>query len=248
MKPSTKRMIIGAAALATAGLFGSLPYEGSSVAQQGVPTVHRDVALVDSVLLGEVTYDNGIYTDVVSPNGFEDTLFISYGAHAPAYLDTGGTGAIFDPTNVPSLEYLNDFDGSLTQLYDGYLADTVATEDEVNGLLGVQAADQAGLLATFDKDYIGALPTGDAAPVVGSASFDSALATIATSNDMAASSDFATYGEYFLTNLSAFTTDGLFTTSGLETTVADFTTGLDGLVTNLGTDLTALLGDLGGAF
>ena len=47
MRTTTKRTIIAAAALAAAGLFGSLPYDGSPLAQQGVPVQHRDVALVD---------------------------------------------------------------------------------------------------------------------------------------------------------------------------------------------------------
>jgi hypothetical protein len=239
MNLATKRTIIGAAALAAAGLIGSLPYEGTSVAQQGVPTVHHDVALVDVVDAGEITYNNGIDTDVVAPNGFEDSLFISYGAtDGPLFLDTAGKGAIFDPTNTPSLEYLNDFDGASTQLYDGYLADTVATEDEINGLLGVQAADQPALLANFEADYIGTAPT-----VALGSTFDSTLATIGTADDMAATSDFTAYGEYFLTNLTAFSTDGYFTTG-----LTDLTTDLDKLAVGLGTDFTTLFDVLATAF
>jgi hypothetical protein len=48
-------MVIAGAALAAAALFGSLPYDGSSQAQQGAPTVHRDVALVDEMLTPETT-------------------------------------------------------------------------------------------------------------------------------------------------------------------------------------------------
>ncbi len=46
MKAATRRTIIAAAALTAAGLFGSLPYHGSTQAL-GVPTEHHDVALVD---------------------------------------------------------------------------------------------------------------------------------------------------------------------------------------------------------
>ncbi|MGA8330547.1 MAG: hypothetical protein WB777_14770 [Mycobacterium sp.] len=51
------------AALAAAGLLGSLPFNGSSVAQQGVPTVHRDVALVD-IVSDETAYDSLLYKDL----------------------------------------------------------------------------------------------------------------------------------------------------------------------------------------
>jgi hypothetical protein len=47
MNVATKRTIIAAAALAAAGLFGSLPYDGTPEAQQGAPTVHGGVVLVD---------------------------------------------------------------------------------------------------------------------------------------------------------------------------------------------------------
>ncbi|MDT5226719.1 MAG: hypothetical protein QOH94_512, partial [Mycobacterium sp.] len=47
MKSGTKRTVIAGAALAAAGLFGSMPFDGSSVAQSGVPVQHHDVALVD---------------------------------------------------------------------------------------------------------------------------------------------------------------------------------------------------------
>ena len=64
MNAATKRTIIATAALAAAGLFGSLPYEGSTQAQQGAPTVHRDVALVD-ILTDEGTLDTALFNDVL---------------------------------------------------------------------------------------------------------------------------------------------------------------------------------------
>src|ERR1700679_3583941 len=63
MNTATKRAGIATAALAAAGLFGSLPFDGSSVAQRGVPTVHRDVALVD-IVSDEGAFDTLLYTDL----------------------------------------------------------------------------------------------------------------------------------------------------------------------------------------
>lgn len=228
MHVTTKRATIGAAAIAAAGFFGSLPFGGTPVAQQGAPTVHRDVALVDAVDTTEIAYINAIHTDVVAPNGFEDSLLTAYGAtNGPAYLDYSGTGAIFSP------EYLNAFDGGATQLYDGYLADTVALEDEINGLLGVQAADQPALLAALQADYIGELPS----TVTVGPNFDAALSLLGTTDDQAALSDFFTYGEYFLTNLASFSSDGLLTGASLEAGLS----ALEHLAVNLGGDFTSLV-------
>src|ERR1700744_367019 len=76
MNAATKRTIIATAALAAAGLFGSLPYEGSTQAQQGAPTVHRDVALVDitTLLTDEGTLDTALFNDVLGPTGAEEQL------------------------------------------------------------------------------------------------------------------------------------------------------------------------------
>ncbi|HEY1840894.1 MAG TPA: hypothetical protein VGG53_11845 [Mycobacterium sp.] len=80
MKVATKRMLIAAAALTAAGLYGSLPYHGPSQAQ-GVPTVHHDVALVDvtsSVLDAETGFDTMLYNDVLGPTGSEEMLLTSF--------------------------------------------------------------------------------------------------------------------------------------------------------------------------
>src|ERR1700733_2055796 len=78
MHAGTKRIVIGAAALTAAGLIGSLPYDGSPAAQQGAPTVHRDVALVDvsdTFLADEGTFDTALFNDVLGPTGAEEQLF-----------------------------------------------------------------------------------------------------------------------------------------------------------------------------
>ena len=71
MQTATRRTLIAAAALAAAGLFGSLPYHGSTQAQ-GIPTVHHDVALVDlgdTLLGGETSFDTTLYNDVLGAEG-----------------------------------------------------------------------------------------------------------------------------------------------------------------------------------
>ena len=79
MQTATRRTLIAAAALAAAGLFGSLPYHGSTQAQ-GIPTVHHDVALVDlgdTLLGGETSFDTTLYNDVLGAGGSEETLYNS---------------------------------------------------------------------------------------------------------------------------------------------------------------------------
>jgi hypothetical protein len=245
MHAVTKKAIIGAAAIAAAGLFGSLPYAGSPVAQQDAQSVqHHDVALVDAISDLEVLYLSDIRTDVVAPNGFEDSIWTAYEPNGNAFFDSTGTGGIFPvegtiggvPVEVGG--YLNDFDGGATQLYDGYLASTTALVDEINGLFGVQAADQPALLAALQADYIGTLP----ATVVTGANFDSVLSALGGTDDQAALADFGNYFEYFLTNLPSFSTDGYL--SGTDITA--LFTDLDKLGMSLATEFSTLLTGLFG--
>lgn len=78
MHTTTMRMVIGAAALAGPGLFGSLPHEGATVAQQGVPTVHRDVALVDAsdtIVTTEISLDDTRFTEFFGTSGAEADVY-----------------------------------------------------------------------------------------------------------------------------------------------------------------------------
>jgi hypothetical protein len=75
MHTATKRAVIAAAGLAAAGLFGSLPYDGSSLAQQGTPPFqHHDVALVgvtSPTVACEIALDDQLFNSVVSSTGLE---------------------------------------------------------------------------------------------------------------------------------------------------------------------------------
>ena len=151
MNVATKRAVIATAALAAAGLFGSLPYDGSPVAQQGVPTVHRDVALVDitdaTLLTDEGIYDKVLVTDVVAG---ENTLYTDL---SNTYSPTVANG-LLDTTTA--LGGAGDFNGAATAGFDGLYLDGLATEDEVNQLVGIsdttsQTAILADLTATIRR-------------------------------------------------------------------------------------------------
>lgn len=249
-----QRATIAAAAVAAAGLFGCLAQEGTPIAAQGARAVHADVTLVDASsaaatpdALGtaEIVYNNGIYSDLVGPNGFEDSLWTAYEPNGNTIFDSTGTGAIFpvagDIGGVPVTAggYLNVFDGGETQLYDAYLADSVAVEDEVNNLLGASSSDQAALLANFDADYI--TPVNQALPTIPlGADFDSTLSSLAGTDDQAALADFSTFTEYFLNNLASFSSDGFLTEAGLTAEL----TALENLGSGFATDFSALLTSL----
>ncbi|WIM88415.1 hypothetical protein PT015_02610 [Candidatus Mycobacterium wuenschmannii] len=246
MHAVTKRAIIGTAAIAAAGLFGSLPYSGSPVAEQDAPSVqHHDVALVDAVSDAEIAYINAIAVDVVHPNGFEDSVWTAFEPHGNEFFDSTGAGGIFPvegtiggvPVEVGG--YLNVFDGGATQLYDGYLASTTALLDEINGLFGAQAADQPLLLAALQADYIGDLPSTLA---VGP-NFDAVLSALGGTDDQAALADFGNYFEYFLTNLPSFSTDGYLSTTDITALFTD----LDKVGMQLFTDFSALVTGLFGS-
>ena len=91
MNAKTKRTVIAAAALGAAGLFGSLPFDGASVAQQGVPVQHHDVALVDTaspldtVIGYETSLDDSLYSGLYSSTGLYAELYngavTALGAH-----------------------------------------------------------------------------------------------------------------------------------------------------------------------
>lgn len=227
MNAATKRTIIATAALAAAGLFGSLPYEGSTQAQQGAPTVHRDVALVD-ILTDESAFDTALFNDVLGPTGAEEQLFTALGPNAATLLDT----------NTASPAFSGDFNGAESRLFEGLYLDTLASEDQLNQLLGVTpGASEAAILADYTSLPEAPLPTGDVLPVVGASGFDSDLTTIANGEFTLAFSDF----EGFLANLATDTT-GL---SDVSTLLTDLSSSF-GDLSNLSTDLSPILADLTG--
>ena len=217
MHTATKRTLVAAAALAAAGLFGSLPYHGSQA--QGVPTVHHDVALVDSseILGPETTFDTTFFNDVLGSGGAEEQFYNSVVAAdgatlANTLLDTDGASPL----------YSGIFNGAESRIFEGLFVDTLASEDQVNQLLGVSTSDsQAAILADLTNNFF-PLPTGGVEPVVGSG-FDTGLTTLANA-------DFAEGYQDLLGYLGSFTGD----LGGL------------GDLGSLGTDLTALLDGLVG--
>jgi hypothetical protein len=227
MHAGTKRIVIGAAALTAAGLIGSLPYDGSPAAQQAVPTVHRDVALVD-ILTDETAFDTLLFNDVLGPTGAEEQLFTALGANAATLLDT----------NTASPAFSGDFNGAESRLFEGLYLDTLASEDQLNQALGITpTASETAILADYTGLPEAPLPTGDVLPVVGATGFDSDLTTIANGEYTLALSDLEGYLASFATN-----TSGL---SDLSTILTDLSSSFSGL-SNLSTDFSTVLADLTG--
>lgn len=232
MNARTKRTVVATAALAAAGLFGSLPWNGSSVAQSGVPVERHDVALVDAastILTYETTLDDTLYSGLYGSTGVYAELYTqevtALGVPAADTLlgttVTGGADGIFD--------------GAANSFSSGVFLDTWAAEDEVNQLLGVSAAtSEAGILADIAKDPVAL--AGDTLPTAGAAGFDTDLMAIASADFSAATSEFTTY----LGSLPTALTD----VGGLSTLLGDLGLGSMG---GLGTDLTTLLDGLLGS-
>jgi hypothetical protein len=223
----TTRSIIAAAGLAAIGLAAWPP-----MTQQGVPTVHRDVALVDvtdsTLLTDEGTLDTTLWNDVLGPTGAEEQLYNALGSNAATLLDTDGA----------SPAYSGDFDGAESRLFDGVYLDTLASEDELNQALGVSAsASETAILNDWTSLPEAPLPTGDTLPTVGASGFDTDLTTIANGEYTLAIGDLEGY-------LASFATDssGL---SSLGTVFTDLGSSFSDL-SNLSGDLTTILGDLGG--
>jgi hypothetical protein len=250
MHAGTKRIVIGAAALTAAGLLGSLPFDGTQVAQQGVPTVHRDVALVDDftpLLTDEGTFDTALFNDVLGPTGAEETLFNTLAtALSGGTLDATGTAdatTLLDATGASPL-FSGDFNGAESRLFEGLYLDTLASEDSLNQALGATPTEsETAILADYTSLPEAPLPTGDTLPVVGATGFDTDLTTIANGEFSDATADF----EGFLTNLST-DSSGLTDFGTLLTDLSDSFSGLStGLTTDFSTvitDVTSLLGGL----
>jgi hypothetical protein len=250
MHTATKRTLVAGAALAAAGLLGSLPYHGP-VQAQGIPTQHHDVALVDlgdTIVGSETSLDDSLFTSVFGPSGVEAEL---YNGLATA-LGGGTSGdnlatALLDATGGSPI-YSADFDGALSRLAGGTFFDTWASEDQVNQLLGVSATEsQTLILADIEKDFI-PIPTstgltdGDLSSAIGTSTFDTDLTQIANADFTTATGDF----EGWLANLPTALADlggGSGDLGGLSTLIGDLTGDLTGGTT--GDGLSFLTGDLG---
>lgn len=271
MKAVSRHILIAAGALTAAGLFGSLPYNGS-IQAQGVPVQHHDVALVDvtdaTLLLDEGTLDNAFFNDVLGPTGAEATL---YNELATAFGASQAT-TLLDATGAEPI-YSGAFNGAESRAFEALFLDGLVAEDQVNQLVGVtSSASQAELLAVFNADFV-PIPAGtdltaaDLAAAVGTSALDTDLTTIANADYALAASDFEGYlvalssDPSSLGDLSTLLTDLSSSFSGLSTSLsADFTTvltdvtslltggldlgslgGLDGILTSLLTDVGSTL-------
>lgn len=234
MHAATTRSIIAAAGLAAIGLV-FWPQHAMPLAQQAIPTVHRDVALVDatSALLGaEGAFDTTLWNDVLGAGGAEQTLYNSlvtaFGAtEAQTLLDT----------NTASPVWSGDFNGAESRLFEGLYLDTLAGEDEMNQALGITpAVSEAAILNDWTSLPEAPLPSGDVLPMVGATGFDTALMNIANGEFTLAVSDFQGYLASFATDPSAL--------GSLGTVFTDLGSSFSDL-SNLSGDLSTILTDLG---
>jgi hypothetical protein len=238
MHAGTKRIVIGAAALTAAGLIGSLPYDGSPAAQQGVPTVHRDVALVD-ILTDETAFDTLLFNDVLGPHGAEEVLFSDLSSTA---LGIPGATTLLDATGANPI-FSGDFNGAESRLFEGLFLNTLVSEDQLNQLSSITpTVSETAIYNDFVTNFVPipsstGLTDASLLGAVGTPAFDTDLTTIANADYTLAVSDF----EGFLTNL-ATDTSGL---GSLSTLLTDFSSSFSDL-SNLSTDFSTVLADLTG--
>lgn len=230
MHTATKRTLIAAAAMTAAGLFGSLPYHGSTQAQ-GVPTVHRDVALVDTasdILASEIGLDDQVFSSIFGPTGAEASLYNSF-------VDSfGATNAqILLDTNTAEPVYSGVLNGAVSRLSDSLLYDTWAGENSINALFGITpSVSETAILADINADFV-PLPTGFELPAVGDPSFTTDLLAIANADMTAGYNDLLGYFADVSANLGNLDFGDL---GGLSGLLGDLTGGLD---------LGSILGGLG---
>jgi hypothetical protein len=232
MHTATKRTLIAAAALTAAGLYGSLPYHGSTQAQ-GVPTVHQDVALVDTasdILSLETGFDDQVFSSIFGSTGAEEQLYQSF---VTAFGETNAQ--ILLDTNTAEPVFSGVLNGAVSRLSDSLLYDTWAGESEINALFGIDpSVSDAAILADINADFV-PLPTGFELPDAGDPNFASDLLAIASADMTAGYNDLLGYFADVSTNLGNLDLGDL---GGLG--------GLLGDTGNLGDLLTNLLGDLTG--
>jgi hypothetical protein len=242
MHAATKRAVIAAAGLAAAGLLGSLPYDGSPLAQQGSPVQHHDVTLVDAdatLLLDEGTLDNALFNDVLGAGGAEEQLFNALASTT----STAEATTLLDATGAVPI-YAGDFNGAESRAFEALFLDGLVAQDQLNGLLGVSdAASQGELLSIFTTDFVpipasAGVTAADLAGAVGTSAFDTDLTSIANADFALAASDF----EGYLTSLAADTSN----LGDFSTLLTDLSASFSDLSTNLTTDFSTVLTDVTG--
>jgi hypothetical protein len=239
MKAATRRTIIAAGALTAAGLFGSLPYHGSTQAQ-GVPTQHHDIALVDSftTLLGdEGTLDNAFWGDVLGPSGAEEQLYSALSSafgpsEATKLLDATGANPIFSGA----------FNGAESRGFEALFLNGLVGEDQLNQALGVPVGEsQAELLSVFNADFVpipasSGVTLAELTNAVGTSAFDTDLTSIANADYALAASDFQGYLASLAGDTSAL--------GEIGTLLTDLSNSFSDLGTNLTTDFSAVITDI----
>jgi hypothetical protein len=241
MHAATKRAVIAAAGLAAAGLLGSLPYDGSPLAQQGAPVQHHDVALVDvtdaTLLLDESTLDNALFNDVLGPTGAEEQLFTALATAT----STSEATTLLDATGANPI-YSGDFNGAESRAFEALFLDGLVAQDQVNQLVGVSdTASQSELLTILTTDFVpipasAGVTAADLAGAVGTSAFDTDLTSIANADFALAASDF----EGYLTSLAADTSN----LGDFSTLLTDLSASFSDLSTNLTTDFSTVLTDV----
>jgi hypothetical protein len=265
MHVAAKRAIVAAAAVAAAGLYGSLSYDGQMVAQSGVPTVHHDVALVDGTsplsdvtelaaasgptaaqttfLTAENVFNDEAYKALFGPGGFEASLYTGLGANANNFLDT---------TNALGASGI--FDGATSQYFDGVYADGLLGEDYLNQALGISStASETSILAQLANDPFvdptGTATTGEEAqilalegltPGASAGTFDGDLAGLAQAFYTQSFTDLTGYETYLSNNMAELTSAGFSLDSILTSVTTDLSNAVSGLSTDFTTFTTAL--------
>jgi hypothetical protein len=238
MRAARKRAVIAAAGLTAAGLFGSLPYDGSPLAQQGAPVQHHDVALVDvtsPIVASEVALDDSLYSGLY---GSTTGLYAELYNNTVTALGATTADSLLGTTVAGGADGI--FDGAANSFSSGVFLDTWAAEDELNQLLGVTAtASETAILADIGTDPVAL--AGDTLPTAGATGFDADLMTIATADFTNATSEFTSYLDGLPTALGDLgSLSGLLGDLGLGS-LGD---GVGGLGTDLTTLLDGLLGSL----
>jgi hypothetical protein len=254
MHVAAKRAIVAAAAVAAAGLYGSLSYDGQMVAQPGLRTVHQDVALVDvdvddtaiaaasaaaptageiaTFLTAENVFNNEAYQAVFGPTGFEATLYSDVGTNANLFLDTTSAAGIFD--------------GATSQYFDGVYADGLLGEDFLNQALGIGAStSEASLLTQLADDPFVATTAAEQTEITAlesattASTFDGDLSGLAQAFYTQSFTDLTGYFTYLSDNATALSSAG-FDTS-LSTILGDVSTDLTNAVSGLSTDFSTFI-------
>jgi hypothetical protein len=239
MKAATRRTIIAAGALTAAGLFGSLPYHGSTQAL-GVPIQHHDVTLVDAeatLLLDEAILNNAFWNDVLGPTGAEEQLFSALSStlgtsEATTLLDATGANPIFSGA----------FNGAESRGFEALFLNALVGEDQLNQALGVSPLlSQGDLLTVFNLDFVPIPASSGVTPAeliaaLGTPAFDQDLTSIANADYALAASDF----EGYLTSLAGDTS----ALGEIGTLLTDLSNSFSDLGTNLTTDLNAVITDI----